>query len=106
MTTFKRFLALTLTGAMLAGAVGCAPAGHSASGSVQEPSSVSQTRQMISRDPVYPTALAADDYEGRANQREQNQADDAFLAGLSDFSARFRRDHPVRRGRKCLLLLP
>lgn len=88
MTTFKHFLALTLTGAMLAGAVGCAPAGHSASGSVQEPSSVSQTRQMISCDPVYPTALAADDYEGRANQREQNQADDAFLAGLSDFSAR------------------
>ncbi len=85
MTIFKRFLVFPLIGAILTGAAGCTSSEQPAFS--QESSSASQAQQLISCDPIYSTPLAADDYEGRAAQKEQNQADEAFLAGLSDFSA-------------------
>lgn len=85
MSMFKRLLALTLAGALLTGGAGCASSGGNSSVSTAPDP---QSRQLISRDPVYPTPVAADDYEGQAAQREQNQVEEAFLTGLSDFSAR------------------
>ena len=84
MSRCNRFLAFILAAALLTGATGC---GAALSSSSSQEENV-PARQMVSRDPVYPDPIPAEDYQGQAARRQENQGDETFLAGLQDFSAR------------------